>query len=299
MLDFNMDWTSFAIYRDPLIDPDEVIPYIDMTINIIPDWNTSVYLDWQAPSTDDIISYMIYYSENEAGPFLPLTAQPITDLHFFTLWERQDSRVFEQFFTIESIYDDGRKFRSYPTAPSAGLSKWHLLRHRDIIRRERILLDKFVGVETIIFNPKYHGMRCKECWDTEHLKVTNDHCESCYGTSYEGGYDTGMRILMQYTSIDPQSSISYNGRVEPITISAWTISYPLLFPDAIVLRVEDRRLFEVAGHQGSTEMRTNMQRQNVVLQELGRDSIENKLFNLIGVEGAIQDIMPRKPHVHH
>jgi hypothetical protein len=56
----------------------------------------------------------------------------------------------------------------------------------------------------------------------------------------------------------------------------------------------DRRVFIIDGHQGSTEMLTNTQRQNVVLKELGRDAVENKLFN----NPNVIDVMPRKPHIH-
>lgn len=269
---------------------------VELDIQIITDWNTSLYLEWgvpDIPDTDDL-EYTIYYSESEYGPYNILTISPITDQRYFTKWQVQDSKVFEQFFTIEirDVFDN--VYRSKPRHPGYSLPTWHRLRQREIFKREGILLDKFVGVETIVFNPKYRGKRCPECWDPVHLKVKDDHCEVCYGTSYEGGYDTGMRTLMQYSPIDPQSFISYQGRVEPITITAWTLAYPILFPDAIILRVPDRRAFIVEGHQGSTEMRTNTQRQTVVLKELSRDAVENRLFN----NSNVVDIELRKQHIN-
>lgn len=294
------EWFSFSPYSAPVntIPIYEEATYIDMDVTIVPDWNVSIYIEWVEPTRPDglvhDVEYAVYYSESEFGPFNTLTPQPITDLSFFTRWQIQDSKVFEQYFTIECIYSDGKTFRSYPKVPGVGMPKWHRLRQREIIRREAILLDRFVGVESIIWNPKYTGKRCPVCWDPVHLKITQDHCEVCYGKGYEGGFDTGMRTRMQYSSIDQQSLISYQGRIEPITISAWTIALPLLHPDAIVLRMGDRRVFIIDGHQGSTEMLTNTQRQNVVLKELGRDAVENKLFN----NPNVIDVMPRKPHIH-
>ena len=298
MFDINVGWTQFAIYREPLIETEDVV-YVDMNVRIVPDWNVSIFMEWDPLDNPEGVLgdplYSIYYSESELGPFLPLTAQPTSSLSFFTTWQVQDSKVFEQFFTIEATYPDGEVFRSQPYVPGNGLPKWHLLRHKDIIRRAAILLDKFVGIETIVFNPKYRGMRCTKCWDPVHLKVTNDHCETCYGMGYEGGYDTGMRTLFQYTAIDASSSIGYQGRVENLIISAWTQPFPIIHSDSILLRMIDRKAFVVEGHQGSTEMMTTMQRQNVVLKELNKDAIENKLFN----NTDVIDVAARKKHIHH
>lgn len=297
----DVSWNRFAHRTTDLITPapSAEASYVEMEILLIPDWNVSMYLEWQPiipPDAGDNsdVSYMIYTSDSELGPFIQITPQPIRDTSYFTYAQTQDSKIYEQYFTIEVLYADGRIYRSYPATPSVALSKWHRLRQKDIIRREHLLLDKFVGAEAIICTRKWSGLRCKACWDPVHKKVFNDHCEECYGTSYEGGYDTGMRTKLQFTSIDIQSNFSYQGSEEPVTISAWGLAFPILYPGAIVLRTGDRRVFRVEGHQGSTEMLTTLQRQNVILRELGRDSVENKLFNRTDV----LDVMPRKPHVH-
>lgn len=295
----DVTWKNFAYGRPveltPVGDSVEDAEYFEMQVSVIPDWNTSVYLEWIPPEELAVGAvYMVYYSESELGPFTTLTEQPIIDTTYFTTWQVQDSKVYEQYFTIELITPDGKHYRSYPKYPGHTMSKWHMLRHRDIIRREAILLDKFAGVETIVCTRKWRGLRCKECWDPVHERVIGDHCESCYNTSYEGGYDTGMRTKLQYTSVDPQSNFSYQGTEEPIMISAWGLPFPLLHPGSILLRTGDRRVFRVEAHQGSTEMLTNIQRQNVVLRELGRDAVENKLFN----RDDTIDIPVRVPHVH-
>lgn len=297
----NVSWEWFTNRITDLITPvSEVRALVDMDIKVVPDWNVSVYIEW-SPITppdegvdDSDVSYMVYSSKSEFGPFNQLTSAPIRDLSYFTDYQVQDSKIYEQYITVEILYGDGRRYRSYPVTPSVILKTWHRLRQKDIIRREHILLDKFVGAESIIFTRKWSGLRCKSCWDTTHLKVTDDHCEECYGTGYQGGYDTGMRTKLQYTSIDAVSNFTYYGADEPINISAWGLPFPLLHPDAIVLRTADSKAFIIEGHRGSTEMLTTMQRQTVVMKELGRDSIEYKLFN----RSDVVDAMPRKPHIH-
>lgn len=297
----SLSWLDMSLVSVlPLITPvTGNVKYIEMDVNVVPDWNVSVYLEWVEPSPPDPgvgdISYMVYCSTSELGPFTQLTQQPITDTRFFTYHQIQDSKIYEQYFTIECLYTDGRIYRSIPQSPAVALSRWHQLRHKDIIRREAILLDKFAGVDVTVYTRKWSGLRCRECWDPVNLKINKDHCESCYGIGFEGGYDTGMNTKMQFTSIDQQSAFTYNGVNEPTTISAWALPFPLIHVHAILLRRSDRKLFKVIGHQGSTEMLTNMQRQNFVIKELSRDSVENKLFNRTDTI----NVMPRKPHVHH
>lgn len=292
-LSWNVDWTSFTY--SPTSHIDGVTSYSNMEVKIIPDWKKSVYIEWFPSGNEENVLYNVYSSESEGGPFTKVTAQPISDTMYITDFQINDSKVYEQFFTIETILSDGTKSRTYAASPSRLLPKWHLLRQRDIIRREALLLDKFVGAETIIFVKKRHGTRCSECWDPIHKKVMKDHCEVCYGTSYEGGYHTGMRTKMQYSSIDNVSRYSYQGLVEPINISAWCLPYPLIYSNTILLRLNDRKIFRVNGSQGSTELLTTVQRQNMSITELSRDSVENRLFD----RTDIIDAFPREMHVHN
>lgn len=295
----DVSWDRFTYRITDLITPtSEDVAYLDMNLKVIPDWNISVFLEWEVVTPPVVgdntdVSYMVYSSKSELGPFNQITAQPIRDTNYFTHEQTQDSKIYEQYFTVEAIYGDGRIYRSYPQNPSESLRPWHRLRQKSIIRREYLLLDKFVGAESIIYIRKREGLRCPNCWDPVHKKVTQDHCTECYGTSYVDGYGTGMRTKLQYTSIDPISNFSYQGMEEPITISAWGLAFPLLHPNSLVLRVSDRKIFRIEGHQGSTELLTVMQRQNVVLKELGRDSIEYQLFNRTNV----LDVMPRRPYI--
>lgn len=275
----------------------EPAEHIEMDVTVTPDWNTSVYLEWTAPRSIDPtdLEYIVYTSASEFGDQVALTSSPISDTHLLVNREDTYSKVFRNFYTIEVITPGGEIFRSFPKSPGTGLPRWHQLRHKDIIRRESILLDKFTGAESIVFNRKRSGVRCPSCWDHTHKKVMHDHCEVCYGTSFKGGYETGVNTKLQYLSIDPQSQMSYIGREEPITLSAWTINIPLLHPHSIVLRKGDRKAFRIEGSQGNTELLTNVQKQTVVLKELSKDSIEYKLFN----NDCVVDLPLTVPHVHH
>ena len=294
----NITWHSFT-FSEPDYDTPEIISseLMDMEMKVIPDWNVSIYMEWCPPKEleDEELTYMIYYSESEYGPFIQLTQQPLKEERFFTYWQVQDSKVFEQYFTVEILTESGKKYHTPPHTPMTYVSPWHRLRSADIMRREGILLDKFLGIDTIVFIRKWRGRRCAYCWDPVHKKVFNDHCEHCYGVGFESGYGTGIRTKLQYSGIDTQVQFAYNGTQEPVTTSAWGLPFPMIHPDSIVLRMGDRRIFRVEGLQGGTEMLTNVQRQSLILRELSRDAVENKLFN----RKDVINVPVRPPHVHH
>jgi hypothetical protein len=279
--------------------------FVRMSVRVVPDWKRSVYLEWIPPTHPSGVDpgdpmFMVYSSDSELGPFRTVTAEPILDPFYTTSYTNQDRKTYEEYFTIEVIWPDKVSVKSYPQTagymfPDTKMGRIQNKQHLDIMRREAILLDKFaVGMSTVVCTPKIWGERCKVCWDPVYKKVMDDQCETCYGTGYEGGYNTGMRTKIAYGSIDPQMTYTYFGEFEPTTISAWTIAFPLLNPHAILLREADRRAFRIEGHQGSTEFGINMQRQNVIIKELNRDAIEYQLFNRTDV----QDIPLRQPHVH-
>jgi hypothetical protein len=257
--------------------------FSNITVKVTPSWGSTSFIEWE----DFGGPYTVYSMDSEGGPYRKLTAIPITDT-FYVAPCLQDRKFYDELFIVE-----GQGVFTTPVGPSQQLSRFHWLRWRDIIRRESILLKKFVGVDSVVFTPKIRGPRCSECWDDNTKRTTKDHCRTCYGTSYEGGYHTGMLTKISFGPIDPSMQADYIGNREDIMSSAWTIPYPSLQPHAIVLRLSDRKVFRVEGHRGSTEMLTTVQHQSVVLKELGKNHVENLLFDLPYV-----DLFNYKEHVH-
>ena len=288
----SINWNTFV----PKVKRIESPIVEDIQVTLVPDWNTSMYISWEVPDTLGVGEplFNIYASSSQEGPFVKITEDSILDNQYVTNWTNQDSKVYEEYFTVEISYTDGTIYRSHPATPSVNLPRFHILRYRDIIRREAILLDKFVGVDTVVYVPKTYGLRCTECYDTVHQKLMHDHCSTCYGTGFQGGYNTGMLTKISYSPRDPNIENTYYGDAEPITITAWTIPYPYIPPRAILIRTGDRKAFRVESHRGTTEMLTIPQKQSLILRELSRDAIEN---SLIDIDDSIP-VLVRDDHVH-
>jgi hypothetical protein len=154
------------------------------------------------------------------------------------------------------------------------------IRAAEITRRETILLDKFVGVDSLIFRKKYFGQRCPNCYNEDIEKVTKDHCLTCLGTSFIGGYFPGMLTKMCYEISPNNTQLTYLGKLETNQTSAWTISSPALMTHDLILRIPDYSLFRIESIN-QTELQTVQVRQVVQITELSKNSVEMNLINSV------------------
>jgi hypothetical protein len=179
---------------------------------------------------------------------------------------------------------DNRYVKSKPFTWEHKRSSLMEIRAREITRRESILLDKFVGIDSLVFRKKYFGKRCPNCYNAAIEKVTKDNCSTCLGTSFLGGYFVGMPTKMCYEISPNNTQLSYQGKVESNSTTAWTISSPELMTHDLILRATDAKLFRIEAIN-QTELQTVQVRQLVQIIELSKDSIEMNLIN---------DILPEK-----
>ena len=69
-----------------------------------------------------------------------------------------------------------------------------------IIEAERAL-DRFDGVAGVALMLRREGERCSECWNFIEAKRMKDHCLTCYGTGWEGGYWEPIPVTFRYLRI--------------------------------------------------------------------------------------------------
>ena len=235
-------------------------------------------IEWTIPLEWGQCGYKVYRSETEEGPWLELTNSAISYPFFKDTYFPEISKFNECYYLVECKLPDNRTLKSVPTSWENKNSPWVKLRLKEIQRRELILLNKFVGVDTIYFRRKRFGQRCSNCWDSTTEHVIKDHCNVCYGTSFEGGYYGGYNVKLQYEPTPISIEFGYQGKSEHNSIPAWTISIPAIESLDLVFRVPDRRLYRV-GNKQTTELQTVPVRQILQLVELGKSSIEYNLIN--------------------
>lgn len=252
--------------------------YFDVRINFFPDWFKEIRMDWEVPSEMQALSpqFRVLVSESEAGPYRE-TRPIFSPEPFFVVDTFDSSKYGQEFYVLQVKLSDGRILKSEPQVVGMKLPRWQFLRWKEISRREWIMLDKFYGIECVIFRKREYGARCSYCWDAKREVITREHCEHCLGTSYEGGYYRGISALVQFNQWAGTKSNTYFGKYEPNQLMAWTLNYPTINPHDIILRLTDFTVFRVEMTQNTTIM-TVPQRQIFKITQLSKDLIENKLL---------------------
>lgn len=252
-----------------------------ISVKIYPLFYKKVIVEWSIPPSWGSCTFNVYKGDTEQGEFDKVNLTPLSSTNFFADTTTQDfSKFHRSYYVVEVILPqpDGRSIKS-PIATWQNIRTNLMgIRAVEITRRETILLDKFVGVDTLIFRKKYFGERCPNCYNKDIEKVTKDHCLTCLGTSFLGGYFPGMATKMCYEISPNNTQLTYLGKLETNQTSAWTISSPVLMTHDLILRVPDYKLFRIESIN-QTELQTVQVRQVVQITELGKNSVEMNLIN--------------------
>jgi len=251
----------------------------NLKVTVYPTWYKHVAVAWEVPDDWGNCVFNVYTSQTEAGPFQLLTSQPISDVKLFDSTAQEYRKFDRGYYVVEAILLDRRSVSIKSPAASWKPSQraWVGLRAVEIQRREYWLLSKFNGIKSYLFRKRNFGPRCPECWSYEHETVLKDNCKTCFGTGFEGGYWEANPLYINYEPTSNDNLKTYFGIFEPNQIGAWTISFPEMRPDDIIIRTGDWNIYRVE-KLGATELQGNQVRQLLQLSQLAKSDIENVLI---------------------
>lgn len=143
----------------------------------------------------------------------------------------------------------------------------------EIARRNKLLLDGFVGTKCVLYKRKHWGARCQDCWDNTLKRITKSKCLSCMDTGYDGGYWSPIQIQANF---NPSPSIIQEapwGLTEPSATSAWTGNYPLIETMDIIIELTRNRRWAVTEHVAIEKRRVPI-KQILKLEEMEKGRVE-------------------------
>lgn len=267
--------SPFLFQTFSIVDtPAETNEYI--VVKVSPVWFNQTVIEWSVPEEWSGLRFNIYRSEIENTDYIKLNSIPFTDFSYTDTTAREFLKVNEAHYRIEVIFPDGRTLFSVSKDSDNVRTPWIDLKAKEVNRREWLYLRKLVGVKTLLFRRKTKGLRCPTCWSHAGEKILRDNCPTCFGTSWEGGYDSPIETLLQYDTSTNDVVPSVNGLLEPNRITAWTVGYPKFYDLDIIVRVPDNKVYRVDIVQ-PTELQTSIVRQILTLSELEKSAIEHKL----------------------
>lgn len=272
-------WMNFITPREEAFVEDELLPIRatdDIEIKVFPSWYEFCDISWTFPKDWEDVRFNVFKSGSEEGPFIKLTSSPILE-NFFTEPRQTLGSMFNvDFFKVEAIFENGSRIQSRPYTWGLKRHRPVELRAREIQRREWLMLRKRFGIEVFFFKKRGYGPRCTRCWNPEIEKCMDDHCQVCFGTSFEGGYWRPIKSLMQIDPSANQVDLQDYGKMESNSGSGWTIAYPEIAPHDLIWKTDENKMFKVMQTQ-RTELQTTPVRQIFSFIELSKSSVEYKL----------------------
>jgi hypothetical protein len=260
-----------------------VIP--GFTGKLFPSWFSSANLIWFPDPAWPSPVFDVYRSESPEGPFVKLNATPLSDPSYRDETTLLASKYQHDYYVIQAWQGDVSLGYSAPITHENVLSPWHYLRKKEINRREWILLSRYNGVRSLVLKKVQHGKygyRCSRCWDAVRRMSVDDFCPVCFGTTYQGGYYRGIDTLLNYDSVTEADSPTDEGRTEPATLQAWTVAYPNINANDLIIHIPERRVYRVERVQ-NTVLQTVTVRQLLVMVQLPPSCVEYLLLEREGV----------------
>jgi hypothetical protein len=151
----------------------------------------------------------------------------------------------------------------------------------EIQRRQNLLLQEFNGRLAFLFPALTFGQKCPACWDkgprgNSISRSTHQNCESCFDTTYVGGFATPIAFFIQ---IDPAPKAVQRTDLEEHQFSATTArtsNFPPIKPKDMIVEAENRRWLVSPKVAGTEKLRATV-RQELELWELAKDDIKFKV----------------------
>lgn len=252
----------------------------DILLTVYPRWLKHMAVQWEIPYSWGHCLFNIYFSQIEDSAFEKLNSTPIDGTYFVDDTTQEYRKFNEGFYIVEALPQEPGlgifSLRSSPSTWRVKQNSFASMRAKEINRREYLLLTKFVGVKSYLFRRKNYGKRCHVCWNHRAEQITMDHCKTCVGTGFEGGYFEPTPVYLQYDATQNKEDRTYSGISETSSISAWTIAYPSIHPDDILVKVGEWAVYRVEGIE-YTALQTVSVRQILRLVELSKDDVEHQL----------------------
>ncbi len=153
----------------------------------------------------------------------------------------------------------------------------HLLQYIFMLNR---YLKRDVGLKSYYFHFKRSGILC-DCWSKQLKESTVKNCPICNGTGRKEGYGDPVELYVSYPPDSPTEISTGHTTYQVLAPQAWTSNYPLLFPEDIIIRNDDKEVFIIQGEVRRSGRKLYPGRQVFNVQGVEHGSIQYNLIDRI------------------
>lgn len=181
------------------------------------------------------------------------------------------------YYRVSITPPSGTAFMSRATVIEPELDRRTRLLKRRIQFEEAVVFRAVNGVPLAILKRKRWGPKCRMCYDPVTREATKEHCPSCYGTAFEGGYWAPVITRGRRTPAPVQTQISPHGESEVRMPSFIILDYPHLEYKDIIVELRSNKRYQVQVVT-MTELRGVIVHQTSTVSELSRNSVEYSIL---------------------
>lgn len=146
-----------------------------------------------------------------------------------------------------------------------------------IAKQERLVLRRYIGRECLLYSRRKFGPRCKYCYSEIDRKVTRSKCPSCYGTTYEGGYFSPIKIHVAFDPTVKQMDKTDYEVNEATNLSGWTSTDSIIEPDDVIITLKNPDARYKIKSLTETSINDSIVRQILQLDQIKPDRVEQML----------------------
>jgi hypothetical protein len=265
-----------------------------LNLQVTPTHPDGPVITWDImPTIEDIAAYrfVIERSESQEGPYEVVSPELIdsyqwidrnvnlSNSHRFPYYiVRVINKLTGEIAIFGRVVQSGEDSSGNPLFRDFG--PWRVQGEPDfpaleMIRRYNILLDRFVGVDAIVYIERTYGQKC-DCFDRTLERITRGNCHRCFGTGWVNGFYTPIRTKVNFHPRPRTASITEMGELQGGDTAVRLSNLPRLKPRDIIRNMVTNDLWRVASVQ-TTEKRGFIVSQTCSLADVNNADIEYRL----------------------
>jgi len=244
---------------------------------ILPVYPTHNHIQWTVEDKDGVfLSADILRATSPGGPYQTLQVEVASNVFFY-----QDSEA--DLMGLSTKYWYIIRANNVNNAEDYALSEaktveYEIAGYRGKIARKarrdlKVALERLNGVKIIILKKKRFGTRCLRCFNHVTKDTVYSNCNTCYGTSYDGGYHDPIYTFGKLDPAPVQTSLGTSGVSETAITGLTIVDYPAVDSGDVVVEAHTNRRFKVQ-RKMTTESSRVVVHQDLQVSELSRSAVE-------------------------
>lgn len=173
----------------------------------------------------------VHRSESPEGPWEPIK----TDLTGREYFHDHDANIYNPmlaiYYKLTGLVSDGEDPPDIQTIKESDVEHLRIrpdAKAREIIRRNNLLLEQYVGTPAYFLIRRTWGPRCTMCYDPELDKVTTSDCPQCFNTKFSGGFYEPILSYVANEAIGKSLKDVGIMKLAPGARPFWTTNFPEL-----------------------------------------------------------------------